>query len=182
MTYDLEALATASVEPKAGDVIYMISGTEADRQAAVDLAGAFLPQGARERPASVVHATLVLAGEFDGRTVSRAIQIGGLMRGKRFRLVFDRLEWFSNGVAAFTGSETPEEFLDLRRQLTQAARSLRKRALGGSKPHLTMAYSCPSFEPVRLTTPLVWDVAEVRLVHSLHGETRHEELGRWSLS
>lgn len=163
------------------DVIYLVSGTEADRQAAVDLATELLPLGGRRRPASVVHATVVLAGEFDDRTVSRAIQIGGLMRGEKFQLVFDSLEWFSNGVAAFTCSDIPEPFQNVRRQLTQAARSLRKSAQGGTRPHLTMAYGGPSFEPIRLTTPLVWDVTEIELVCSVYGETRHEELGRWSL-
>lgn len=164
------------------DVIYLVSGTGADRQAAVDLAAELLPPGGRRRPASVIHATVVLAGELDDRTVSRALQIGDLMRGERFQLVFDRLEWFSNGVAAFTCSDTPEPFQTVRRQLTQAARSLRKSAQGGTRPHLTMAYGGPSFEPIRLTTPLVWDVTEIELVCSVHGETRHEELGRWSLS
>lgn len=178
----LEGALIMAREISKSDVIYLVCGSDADRQAAVDLAAELLPPGGRRRPASVVHATVALAGEFDDRTVSRAIQIGDLMRGEKFQLVFDTLEWFSNGVAAFTCSDIPEPFQNVRRQLTQAARSLRKSAQGGTRPHLTMAYGGPSFEPIRLTTPLVWDVTEIELVCSVHGETRHKELGRWSLS
>jgi len=105
------------------------------------------------------------------------------MRGAAFQLVFDSLRFFSQShSAALVCSETPAPFLEIRRQLTQAARSLGNSVEGGNKPHLTMAYDCPSFEPVRLTTPLIWEVTKSQLVHSVHGETRHKELGRWSLA
>ncbi len=178
-----DAEASPAVDPSRADsVFFMIRGTEAECQAACDLAGRLMPAGARRRPAAVLHATLVEVGEDDPRAVARAIQIGDLMRGTAFQLVFERLERFANGAVVLNSAETPGAFSDVRRQLTQAARSLGKGILGGENPHLTVAYGGPSFEPIRLAEPLVWQASEVVLVRSAQRETRHEELGRWRLS
>ena len=183
MTLFADDEAFAAVDASSADnVFFMIGGTEAERRIASDLAKRLTPTGADLRPASVLHATLVLVGVYDPRAVARAIQIGDLMRGSAFQLVFDRLERFGNGAVMLSCAETPDAFVDVRRQLTQAARSLGKDVVGGQRPHLTVAYGGPAFEPIRLAEPLVWEAREVLLVRSLHGEATHEELGRWSLS
>lgn len=177
-----DAVAPAVDRSDADNVFFMIGGTEAERRIACDLAERLAPPEASRRPASVLHATLVLVGAYDPRAVSRAIQIGDLMRGKAFQLIFDRLERVASGAVVLGCAETPEAFLDVRRQLTQAARSLGKGVVGGQRPHLTVAYGGPAFEPIPLAEPLVWEARDVLLVRSVRGETRHEELGRWSLS
>lgn len=183
MTLFADDAVAAAVGPSGGDnVFFMIGGTEAERRTACDLAETLAPTGADLRPAAVLHATLVLVGVYDPRVVARAIQIGDLMRGSAFQLVFDRLERFANGAVVLGCAETPGAFLDVRRQLSQAARSLGNEVVGGQRPHLTVAYGGPAFEPIRLTEPLVWEVREVMLVRSLHGKATHRELGRWSLS
>lgn len=183
MTLFADDAASAAVDPSSADnVFFMVGGMEAERRTACDLAETLAPPGAQLRPASVLHATLVLVGAYDPRAVSRAIQIGGLMRGSSFQLVFDRLERFGNGAVVLSCAETPDAFLDVRRQLTQAARSLGKDVVGGQRPHLTVAYGGAAFELIRLAEPLVWEAREVLLVRSLHGKATHVELGRWSLS
>lgn len=183
MTLFADDEVAAAVDPSSADnVFFMIGGTEAERRTACDLAGRLAPPGSQRRPESVLHTTLVLVGVYDPRAVSRAIQIGDLMRGAAFRLVFDRLERFGNGAVVLGCAETPDAFLELRRQLTQAARSLGKDVMGGQRPHLTVAYGGPAFEPIRLDEPLVWEAREVLLVRSLHGKAIHKQLGRWSVS
>lgn len=177
-----QARQSAAGPSRADNVFFMIGGTESERQAACDLAGSLLPPGSRRQPASVLHATLVSVGEDDPRAVARAIQIGDLMRGVAFQLVFDRLERFANSAVVLGCAETSAAFSDVRRQLTQAARSLGKGVVVGERPHLTMAYGGPSFEPIRLAEPLVWEAREVLLVRSLRGRKTHVELGRWGLS
>lgn len=47
------------------------------------------------------------------------------------------------------------------------------------KPHVTIIYGCGQIEPLAVGKPYAWTATEFQLVYSHHGESRHEEFGRW---
>jgi 2'-5' RNA ligase len=50
----------------------------------------------------------------------------------------------------------------------------------GFTPHVSLIWS-PDFLAERVVEPFSWMVDEFVLIHSIHGQGRHEVLGRWSL-
>ncbi|MEI9852851.1 MAG: 2'-5' RNA ligase family protein [Sphingomonas sp.] len=48
------------------------------------------------------------------------------------------------------------------------------------KPHLSLAYGASPERNVAVP-PICWIVEELLLIRSIHGQGRHEELGRWPL-
>ena len=78
-------------------------------------------------------------------------------------------------------------------QATRGLRAFRK-ALAGhlaafgvpvplykSRPHISLAYGLPTRRRAAIP-PIGWQVEEFLLIRSIHGEGRHEELGRWPLT
>jgi RNA 2',3'-cyclic 3'-phosphodiesterase len=49
-----------------------------------------------------------------------------------------------------------------------------------SRPHISLAYGLPAKRRIAIP-PIGWQVEEFLLIRSIHGEGRHEELGRWPL-
>ena len=56
----------------------------------------------------------------------------------------------------------------------------RRRRAPRLTPHLTLSYE-EHVLPDAFIDPLRWRVQDFRLIHSAHGESRHEVLGRWPL-
>jgi 2'-5' RNA ligase len=50
-----------------------------------------------------------------------------------------------------------------------------------STPHVTLSYDSVNTEPMPIERNYAWIAGEFMLIYSHHGETRHEEFGRWSL-
>ncbi|CAN5116558.1 hypothetical protein BH10PSE2_BH10PSE2_22930 [soil metagenome] len=167
-------------------IFFAVKAAEAGRRRACEAARATLPVSVpanfqRER---VIHATIVLAGlSDDSRVTPTALEMAALVRAARFTLVFDTLVGFGGpkGVLALTCSTEPPEWAILRTQLSQIPRRLKTAIVGGTTPHLTLAYGCPPTVPIPLAEPVAWSADEFLLIRSLHGKAEHEELGCWAL-
>ena len=140
------------------------------------------------RAPDMIHATIVHVCEaVIEQAVPLAKTLAPLVRVPGFTLVFDRCEWrphprhTPNGIAVLVVSELPAPWRSLRDQLAEVPRRLKQRKTGGAEPHLTVAYGCVPFEPVKLETPVIWHVTNFQLIRILMGKRRHLEIARWEL-
>ncbi|WP_213981612.1 2'-5' RNA ligase family protein [Sphingomonas sp. dw_22] len=130
-----------------------------------------------------LHMTMGITGDFAAfpqDVAERMTAIGDGLAGDRFVLALDRLSGSERSIA-LRPSKRPPALSALQKQVDDLLRYWNLMRSGWSfNPHVTLGYRAGlSFlEPV---TPLVWDVREIVLIHSLVGATRHVELGRWPL-
>lgn len=130
-----------------------------------------------------LHMTMGITGDFatfPQDVAERMTAIGDGLAGDRFVLAIDRLSGSDRSIALRPGKRPPA-LSALQKQIDDLLRYWNLMRSGWSfNPHVTLGYRAGlSFlEPV---TPLVWDVREIVLIHSLVGATRHVELGRWPL-
>ncbi|MGK9052033.1 2'-5' RNA ligase family protein [Neorhizobium petrolearium] len=72
-------------------------------------------------------------------------------------------------------------------QFRAQARSLMKKhnvpdlSAAGFRPHMTTIYGRQGVPLMKISQPLNWTATEFLLIYSHHGESRHEEFGRWRL-
>ena len=82
---------------------------------------------------------------------------------------------------ALRPSRTPPGLTALQHQLDAQMRYWNVRRPGWTfNPHLTLVYR-PHQEFLRPIEPLIWEAAELVLIHSLVGRTQHRVIGRWPL-
>ena len=94
-----------------------------------------------------------------------------------FPIVFDKLH-----RNALVGSRPMLRLRAFQRHLVQRLRAAGIAASDYAfRPHLSLAYG-PAPERNLAIPPVGWTVEELLLVRSIHGEGRHEELGRWPLT
>lgn len=141
------------------------------------------------RPARVLHVSLAGVGMWEAlprESVRQALTAGAALEAQAFPVRFVQALVFGTahrkpfvlccdeaGIVPLAGLARA-----LSLGLAGAARpSVRERFV----PHLTVGYTRGIIEPIAIDVP-GWTVRDVVLVRSLHGETRHEELGRWPLA
>lgn len=135
-----------------------------------------------------LHVTLCHVGDYAGlpdQIVARAKQAAERVRTASFDVTFDR-------ALSFTGRPRNRPFV-LRSPQGAIGVEVIQRMLGGEMkafglgrfvraytPHMTLLY-----DSVQVTEhaiePVTWTASELRLVHSLLGQTRHITLGSWTL-
>jgi 2'-5' RNA ligase len=129
------------------------------------------------------HITLGITDDYDAypeAEARRMIAIGDSIAVDPFTISLDRLAGSASSVA-LRPSHRPWGLSDLSRQLNGELVRWRLRREGWHfSPHLTLLYweGQPFLVPV---APIAWEATDFVLIHSLVGETRHTELGRWSL-
>ena len=114
--------------------------------------------------------------------VDRLIEIGNDIDVPGFLLSMGRVVGTTRSVALRpNGRSTGLALLQraLRERVTDAG--LEPRDGWTFNPHMTLGYRDePAFS--RAIDPILWQVEELVLVHSHVGETRHDIIGRWTLS
>lgn len=130
-----------------------------------------------------LHLTLAITDDhpaYPRSLVDRLLEIGDATSAEPVAVTLDRLS--SNGsVVALRPSRSLPQLAALRRELGRRfSCSGIQREGWRFNPHVTLTYrKCQPF--LRHVAPFVWEAAEVVLVHSLLGKTKHVELGRWPL-
>jgi 2'-5' RNA ligase len=112
---------------------------------------------------------------------NRMIGVGNAISSSSFPVVLDQLVGGTDAVV-MTPSEPLQSFRLFHRQLAfgMARAGLAKRRGWRFSPHVTLLYR--RGRPLwHSTIPLSWTATEFVLIHSLLGETRHEELACWPL-
>lgn len=130
-----------------------------------------------------LHVTLGITDDYltaDDGTAEALVRIGQVIEAEPVPMSLDRLSGHGE-VIALRPSRRPSRLGILQRQLE-------RRLVGAGlfrrgwrfNPHVTLIYrpGMPFSAPV---PPIAWEAAELVLIHSLLGETRHQELGRWPL-
>lgn len=138
-------------------------------------------------PVEMLHISLLLVGEFE--EVPDAIIAGALaaadeIRARPIPITLDSIGLFGGAkhLALYPGKNNGQagQFADM------LAGALKRRNLPysckrDSTPHVTLVYGCGRIEPKPITRNYAWIAGEFMLICSHIGETRHEEIGRWSL-
>lgn len=145
--------------------------------------------GAGAVEASRLHVTVFHLGDYVGLPpglVAKATDALSRLAAESFTIRFDQIGSFGNRssksplvLAATDGNDA------LHALHKQLATHLRVCGLGqhthdSFTPHMTMAYG-KATAPFENMEPAVWPAGEVRLVHSLLGQTRHIALARKQL-
>jgi len=146
-------------------------------------------QGGWLMPQERLHVSLnpvASAAEIPMSCVARALEAAATVAARPFVLAFNRLGtwggrpgeravvlWGEEGVAGAFGLHRT-----LHEALVGAGVSRPPRAL--FEPHLTLLHK-ERDRPPEFIAPVRWWVREFLLIDSIHGEGRHEVLGRWRL-
>lgn len=98
------------------------------------------------------------------------------------RIIVDRLV-LGRRSALLQPSEPLPELRSFQRMLAGLVRQAGLQALEGHRfsPHFTLFYDGP-VGPGAYIDPISWTAEELVLVHSFHGQGRHETLARWPLT
>jgi RNA 2',3'-cyclic 3'-phosphodiesterase len=137
---------------------------------------------------SVLHMTIGAIGyfpELSEERVETARGVADRLVAKPFEMILNRVMTYRNGkekppLVAFADSGVSK--VDLFRYALIA--DLRRNGFSFTKklpnPHMTLFYDhhVVAEEPI---DPIRWVVRDFVLVHSIHGEGRHELLGQWPL-
>jgi 2'-5' RNA ligase len=141
-------------------------------------------------PPERLHVSLLSVGGFSGSyppaVIDAAMMAAGTVSMAPFRVEFDRVASFSGGrakralVLTSTGDRVAG-LVTLRKALSHAMAKvgLRLRQRSGFSPHLTMMYANQKCD--RPIDSISWTVNRFVLVDSLVGQSRHVNLGQWSL-
>lgn len=142
----------------------------------------------RPHPAAVLHVSLLGLGRYEqapARLVGLVDEAAGLLSICAFQVSFSRSAYFggTRKHLVLTGTDHRSEIVALRRQLLFALSRLARLPMPAASftPHLTLIYNCGRTPLMTLEHPISWLAQDFVLVMSIHGETRHEELGRWKL-
>lgn len=137
-------------------------------------------------PPHLLHMSLLCMGRFDkppSRLIERAGAIAAGIQARPIPITLDSAGLFGNSrhLALYRpkGNAMVGQFVRmLGRALAQ--HNLPSFQASALMPHVTLAYDCRNIEPLPLTRNYAWISGEFMLVYSYHGQTRHEELGRWA--
>lgn len=132
-----------------------------------------------------LHMTLLpfpLFSEFPEPVADRLVRVFAAARLPRCRIIVDRLVLGLRSALL----QPSEPVLGLQSFQSELARLVREAGLRPLErhrfsPHLTLFYNGLD-GPCFWIDPISWTAGELVLVHSLHGEGRHETLARWALS
>jgi len=142
-------------------------------------------QGLRGRPLPPhrLHASLSQVGMSPGppptKVIDLARQVGDRITLPPFKVAFDRVQSWrrGNGPLVLVGGEDRLIGLNRLGDALAEAQGLRPRRF---EPHVSLVWGA-EFIPERAVPPLIWTVRDFALIHSIHGEGRHEVLSRWPL-
>lgn len=133
---------------------------------------------------SRLHLTLAPTPLFDAEqpTVVEALRkLGGAVDAEPEPVLLDRLSAQGGSVAL----RPARPLRGVVAMASQLIRMMSRQALllenYSCRPHLSLFYRFGQTF-VRPIPPISWEARDIVLIHSLHGLTRHEELGRWSLA
>lgn len=132
-----------------------------------------------------VHVTLDILDDvaaFDRELTRRLLEVGEAVAAEPFRIVLDRVAGSARSIALRPSHQLPA--LDaLRGEIARhrSATGITDREGYRFSPHLTLGYrkGQPFGEAI---APVEWDVRDFVLIHSHVGRTRHDLLGRWTLT
>jgi len=149
-----------------------------------DIQARFL--GAEFLHVSLAH--VVDSPEFPQATVDAAINVAASVQMPPFEIVFDRGMSFRKPksrqplVLCAVPDDAGVVLLERRIATALAMASVGGRMIkAGFTPHLTIGYDEHRVAEFLLVEKIRWTVREFVLVHSLLGQNRHEELGKWQL-
>ena len=134
-----------------------------------------------------LHVTLFHLGDwaaFPEEIVRLAKEAAAQVGAQPFEAAFARAESFRNSTGVFPFVLT-SDLAPWRPMHEALGAALKRVGLGGAtqgefKPHVTLTYDKVRVKPSAIK-PVVWQVREFVLVHSLLGKTTHNHLGRWQL-
>ncbi len=141
----------------------------------------------RGRPTDVedLHATLVFLGPVAGRDLGCVEQAAGRVRGERFEVCLDLIEyWRRPRVLCLGASVCPPELDTLVRELQRELRGCgfepERRPY---RPHVTLARKARPIDASAPSSFIRWPISEFVLVASESGPTppRYRVLRRWPL-
>jgi len=161
-----------------GDVV----GERAHRVAAT-LADAHRLRG-RPLPAHRLHVSLCKVGASSGAPPGEAVglarRVGERVALPSFKVAFDRVQSWrrSNGPVVLVGDD--DKVIGLKRLGHTLAEAQGMRPNRHVEPHVSLLWT-PDELAERAIEPLSWTVREFALIHSIHGQGRHQVLGRWAL-
>jgi 2'-5' RNA ligase len=164
------------------DVAPLIGETARDLKFQFDLAG---------KVSERLHVSLIPVGSFASglpdRIVTAALQAGAAVEIAPFEVTFDRYMSFKNcGPHPFVlvSSVTSYGLHVLRYNLGKA---MKQAGLGadisasGFNPHITLLWDHKLLHRGWIDLPITWVVSEFALVHSYHGQGRHDYITTWPL-
>ena len=141
----------------------------------------------RRIPLDNIHITLAFLGNVDKARKECIAHEAGSMHGRSFKLVLDRLGYWSRPQILWLGpSHIPHELESLSEMMN--ARLLKCGMTSEErpyKPHLTLARNVKKPPPRIKIEPVTWDVKRYSLMESLPVLTRgvnYQELACWELS
>lgn len=134
--------------------------------------------------------TLFHIGDWAGLpqdTAAAASRAAASLRAEPFEINLDEIASFSGRpdkrplvLKSTQGNQSLYAFREkLGRELTRVG--LGRCVSRGFEPHVTLAYA-PTLVAAESVEPVRWTVRDFVLIHSLLGQTRYIELGRWTLS
>ena len=146
-----------------------------------------IPVSVRCTPIDNIHSTLVFLGDVDGQSRACIEQVAGAIHGHSFRLLLDRIGYWSRPqILWLAPTHVPEELLTLYEGIKGGIG-----ACGGLKldertykPHLTLARKVKRPPPKIKFQPLSWDVTEYCLMESKpspNGGVYYQRLATWRL-
>jgi RNA 2',3'-cyclic 3'-phosphodiesterase len=137
-------------------------------------------------PAHLLHMTLLCMEGFDAppkALIDKARAVISDVQARPLAITLDSSGLFGGKqhLALFRNRGNPfvNQFSHILRR-TLERHNLPSFRLVGATPHVTVIYGCGRIEALPITRNYAWIAGEFMLVYSHHGETRHEEFGRWS--
>jgi 2'-5' RNA ligase len=138
-------------------------------------------------PANLLHMSLVFVEEFEElpkALIRKAIAAAEEIRARPIPITLDSAGLFgaTRHLALYPrGGNVPIwQFTELLGNALKRQNLPHFRAKD-STPHVTLVYGCGKIEPMPIERNYAWIAGEFMLVCSHIGETRHDEIGRWSL-
>jgi len=137
----------------------------------------------------LLHITLRGIGAYDGLpnfVIERAREAGATVSTSPFRLLFDRVMSFNGGQGkrplVLCPSHDRAGLLRLHCALGEAMKRARigRHLRSQFTPHMTLLYDSRVVQDQRIE-PVLIDVRDFVLVHSMFGRRKHIELARWPL-
>ena len=136
-------------------------------------------------PVELLHMTLLCMEQFDEPPRHLIPHIDAAMYKIRARPI--RIDLDGSGLfggkrrLVLTSSAINRELRSfvrmLRNMLTK--HNLPRFPLPSFQPHVTVIYGCGEIDLLPVKEPYSWIAEDFRLIYSHHGESRHEEFGRW---